>query len=118
MQRDSSAQVEAERRRKAAIYARHAGAMDRRASLQRWRRRLSPLGLAIVIGLSFVLVLWLVSPYAPSALIRAYPLNCVQARAMGHGNASIGTPGYFAHLDRDRDGTSCEPWAPAWRMHQ
>jgi len=27
---------------------------------------------------------------------------------MGFGNARIGTPGYFSHLDRDRDGISCE----------
>jgi hypothetical protein len=45
----------------------------------------------------------------PSGLMRAYPLNCAQARAMGYANAQIGKPGYFRHLDRDRDGISCEP---------
>ena len=54
---------------------------------------------------------WTNSPaQAPSSAPapRVIPRNCDEARAMGFGNARIGTPGYFSHLDRDRDGISCE----------
>ncbi len=115
MERNEVADLERERRRKAAIYAEHARALERRDTLRRWRRRLAVPTLAIAIGFGVVLVLWLGSPYAPAALMRAYPLTCFQARAMGYGNAAIGTPGYFAHLDRDSDGISCEPWGPPRR---
>jgi hypothetical protein len=58
---------EAERQRKAAIYARHARAIDRRISQRRWRRVLTIPVLAIVC----ILLFWLVSPYAPPALMHA-----------------------------------------------
>jgi hypothetical protein len=111
MQRSDFGDPEVERRRKAAIYVQHARALDRRTSMRRWRRVLTVPGLTIAC----ILMLWLVRPYTPSALMHAYPVNCAQARAMGYGNARIGTPGYFAHLDRDGDGISCEPWPPVWR---
>lgn len=120
-------EAERERRRKAAIYARHGRAMDRRRAVRRWRRVLTVPVLAIAGGLGLSLVLWLGNAYAPHALtrvypafappalMRAYPGTCAQARAMGYGNARIGTEGYFAHLDADGDGISCEPWPPAWQ---
>jgi hypothetical protein len=111
LQRDDFLNPETERQRKAAIYARHARAMDRRTSLRRWRRVLTVPGLAVAC----ILLFWLVRPYAPPTLMHANPANSAQARAMGYGNVRIGTLGYFAHLDRDSDGISCEPWPPAWR---
>jgi uncharacterized membrane protein len=111
LQQNDFLNPETEHQRKAAIYARHARTLDRRALQRRWRRVLTVPGLAIAC----IILLWLVSPYAPPALMHTYPVNCAQARAMGYGNVRIGTPGYFAHLDRDGDGISCEPWPPAWR---
>lgn len=108
-------EAEGERRRKAAIYSRHARAMDRLGVLRRWRRALKLPALAILGGITIPLALWLLSPYVPRALTTAHPATCAQARALGHGNARIGTAGYFAHLDRDGDGISCEPWFPNWR---
>lgn len=39
----------------------------------------------------------------------AYP-NCMSARAVGLAPARRGQPGYWPHLDRDRDGIACEPY--------
>lgn len=79
----------------------------------RLRRRLTAFAtpfLGALGGVGFVGFLWLVSPYAPRALMEVRPATCAQARALGYGSARIGSPGYFAHLDADKDGISCEPW--------
>ena len=76
------------------------------------RRGLHPAAiplLAALGGCAFAAFLWLISPFAPRSLMQAYPVNCAQARAMGFANAQRGWPGYFAHLDADNDGVSCEP---------
>ena len=36
--------------------------------------------------------------------------NCDAARAAGAAPMRRGAPGYRLDLDRDRDGTACEPW--------
>jgi hypothetical protein len=84
--------------------------------LGNWRRKrrrgLHPVAiplLAALCGCAFVAFLWLISPFAPRSPMQAYPVNCAQARAMGFANAQRGWPGYFAHLDADGDGVSCEP---------
>jgi hypothetical protein len=88
------------------------------ARIRRWlgrrrsRRGLHPAAIPVLAalgGCAFAGFLWLISPFAPRPLMQVHPLNCAQARAMGFGNAEIGWPGYFAHLDADKDGISCEP---------
>ena len=64
--------------------------------------------LAVVIAFSFSGFLWLLTPYAPRSLMRTHPLTCAQARALGYADAQRGWEGYFAHLDADGDGISCE----------
>ncbi|MNN21379.1 Excalibur calcium-binding domain protein [compost metagenome] len=36
--------------------------------------------------------------------------NCAEARAAGAAPVRRGDPGYGSHLDRDNDGTGCEPY--------
>ncbi|MCC7281661.1 MAG: excalibur calcium-binding domain-containing protein [Acetobacteraceae bacterium] len=36
--------------------------------------------------------------------------SCSAARAVSLAPARIGEPGYWPHLDADRDGIACEPW--------
>ena len=36
--------------------------------------------------------------------------NCTEARAAGAAPVRRGEPGYGPHLDRDNDGTGCEPY--------
>jgi hypothetical protein len=89
------------------------------ARLRRWGararrsvRHVAIPSLAVVVAIGFSGFLWLVTPYAPRGLMRAHPMNCAQARAMGFADARIGTEGYFRHLDADNDGISCESlWA-------
>lgn len=88
--------------------------VSRRRRLRRgptWFRRVPLPVLAALGGLGFTGALWLAAPYIPSSLTRGvyYPRTCAQARAMGFGNARVGEPGYFRHLDADGDGISCEP---------
>jgi len=67
---------------------------------------------AVLVAACVLMTLWLVRPYVPGWMIRGHvfaPRTCAQAQAMGYGTARIGTPGYFAHLDADGDGWSCEP---------
>lgn len=66
---------------------------------------------ATLLGLGIGGALWLVAPLVTPlvAETRAAPRNCAEARALGFGNARRGEVGYFAHLDADRDGISCEP---------
>ena len=78
--------------------------------------RLPLMVLATLGGLAVGGGLWLAAPYlAPFVASGSPPVptTCAQARAMGYGTARIGQPGYFAHLDADRDGISCEP-RPRW----
>jgi len=45
-----------------------------------------------------------------SAAPSVYYRNCDAARAAGAAPLRIGEPGYADHLDRDGDGSACEPW--------
>jgi hypothetical protein len=36
--------------------------------------------------------------------------SCDASRALGLAPAMRGQPGYWPHLDADRDGVACEPW--------
>jgi hypothetical protein len=86
--------------------------VSRRRRIRRgptWLRWVPLPVLAALGGLGFTGALWLAAPQVPSSLTSNYPRNCAQARAMGYGNARIGQPGYFRHLDADGDGISCEP---------
>ncbi|MBR1151919.1 excalibur calcium-binding domain-containing protein [Bradyrhizobium sp. JYMT SZCCT0428] len=54
------------------------------------------------------------SPWPVTMTLRhivAWP-NCEFARLVGLAPARWGHPGYWKHLDRDRDGIACEPWSP------
>lgn len=91
----------------------------RNRSLPRGLRRVVsalrlPVGAALG-ALAFLAVLWLIRPYVPAWMTQGHgtPRTCAEARAMGYANARRGTPGYFAHLDADGDGISCEP-RPRW----
>lgn len=48
----------------------------------------------------------------PKASTKAavYYDNCDAVRAAGAAPIQRGEPGYAPHLDRDNDGTGCEPW--------
>ena len=69
--------------------------------------------LAVIILISACYIgLSLASPFAPLDTLRhyaAYP-NCNSARSVGLAPAGLGTPGYWEHLDPDRDGIACESW--------
>lgn len=63
-------------------------------------------------GLGIGGLLYLMAPYVRPFVItgaRPVPSTCAQARAWGYGTARVGETGYFAHLDADQDGISCEP---------
>ena len=77
----------------------------------RWLGRVPLMVRAAVGGLGVGCVLWLAAPYLRPFVITVppTPATCAQARALGYGTARIGEPGYFAHLDADGDGFSCEP---------
>lgn len=65
-------------------------------------------------GLWIYLAILQFSPWPPGATLRhfwAMP-NCGAARQVGLAPAHRGEPGYWRHLDRDRDGWACEPWPP------
>jgi hypothetical protein len=85
--------------------------------IARWPLRLPLMLLAALGGLGVGGALWLVAPYLGPWLVtdaHRTPATCAEARAMGYGSARVGERGYFAHLDADRDGVSCEP-VPWWR---
>lgn len=82
----------------------------------RWRPSIPLFVRAALGGLGIGGLLYLVAPYARPFVtgVRTVPSTCAQARAWGYGTARVGEPGYFAHLDADWDGISCEP-LPSWR---
>jgi hypothetical protein len=97
-------------RRRATTWARHDRARRRRLRLRRSVPALSLVALAVTAGTG---VLLLPDPPQPGAAQRRdgllHPRNCQEARRLGYGNAIRGEVGYFAHLDADNDGISCEP---------
>jgi hypothetical protein len=71
--------------------------------------------LAVGLG-GVVLDVFLRSPWPVSVTLRHYQAarNCDTARAVGLAPASRGQPGYWTHLDADRDGIACEPYPRRW----
>jgi ABC-type Fe3+ transport system permease subunit len=71
--------------------------------------------LAIILALGTVLLYPVLknAPKWPLAMtvrhISAFP-NCASARAVGLAPSKRGEPGYWSHLDADRDGNACEPY--------
>lgn len=64
---------------------------------------------AVLLG---VCVIFSASPWPPLTTARhfaAFP-DCDSARYIGLAPARRGEPGYWPHLDRDKDGVACEPW--------
>jgi hypothetical protein len=106
--RDPEKELRSLRSRFAAIRNR----ADRRARLLRFGRGMKAqlwIGGA-VFCLAFFGLLW--SPFSVRDTIRhvlAFP-RCDAARAVGLAPARRGSPGYWAHLDRDQDGIACETW--------
>ena len=83
------------------------------------RRSLHSLSIPLAAAATFVAVYVVTPPPgevpdAPSdkpADSTYYP-NCSTARAAGAAPIRRGEPGYRAELDRDGDGTACEPYRP------
>jgi hypothetical protein len=79
-----------------------------RQRLLRWARYGAIVGTAL-LG---VYVIFAASSWPPLTTARhfaAFP-DCDSARYVGLAPARRGEPGYWSHLDRDKDGVACEPW--------
>ena len=79
------------------------------------RRSLHSLSIPLAAAATFVAV-YVVTPAQGGAPEKSddstyYP-NCRAARAAGAAPIDRGEPGYRAELDRDGDGTACEPYRP------
>jgi hypothetical protein len=77
-------------------------------------------GLYLITGLSIfaapMAVGIITSPWPIGVTIRHYAArpNCDAARTVGLAPARRGQPGYWEHLDADKDGKSCEPFHRGW----
>ncbi|MCW5748536.1 MAG: excalibur calcium-binding domain-containing protein [Alphaproteobacteria bacterium] len=71
-------------------------------------RRLAWAGLGASVTCAGIMVF---SPWPFTVTLRhiAAIRNCDAARAVGLAPARRGDPGYWPHLDRDKDGWACEP---------
>lgn len=106
-----SAELGREKRRKAAVWRRH----DRAMRVRRFFRRAK---LPLLIGVLLLAPVWYggwklaTSPWPVGVTVRHYfaRINCDTARRMDLAPARRGQPGYWDHLDYDRDGIACEPF--------
>jgi hypothetical protein len=65
--------------------------------------------MAVAFGIAWLFVS---SPWPPLTTLKHYLAwpNCGIARWLHLAPARTGQPGYWARLDRDKDGIACEPW--------
>lgn len=89
---------------------------DRSFLFRRLRRKASVVVFSVavaMIGISVPFILMkTLSPWPLLTTVRhiAAVAGCDAARAVGLAPSMKGQPGYWRHLDRDRDGVACELW--------
>ncbi|HMA56930.1 MAG TPA: excalibur calcium-binding domain-containing protein [Pseudolabrys sp.] len=92
------------------------GRWDRGPRLRRFFRQLS---LSIVVAICSFGFFWYLanSPWPIGLTLKhlAASPSCTAARMVGLAPSRIGRPGYWKHLDADRDGIACENFTRAYQ---
>jgi Excalibur calcium-binding domain len=89
---------------------------DRGLKLRQFFLRLTLMSVVAICSFSFF---WYLaeSPWPVGLTLKhlAASPSCTAARMVGLAPARKGQPGYWGHLDADRDGIACEDFTPSFR---
>jgi Excalibur calcium-binding domain len=105
---------EEKRRRAENIFRKITRQRNRRTKI---RTAIRVIATVSAVGAAFGLLVGVVtwkSPWPFMQTVKHYAAywDCNSARAVGVAPARVGQPGYWPHLDRDKDGIACEDFTP------